>query len=437
MRAGRCPAPGTVAPHRPSGPPGSHCRVQRLLPLVLVLFGLVGHVLVQAGPAWQKVHGSGAGRDFASYYYAAEVALDGGDPYDNGAVVAAARAEKVRKSVHPYFYPPPFLLTVAWVGPLSLQASYEAWFFLNEALLLVCLGLGVWAFGVPLWAAALLLWTWSPIPDNAWMGQANLLALAPALAGLALAERRPWLGGVLVGIAAMLKMSPALFLGWWLLRGQWRPAVAAVGTAIGTTLLSLPLVGLDAQLRFYTEVLPGFSKGDYHGLRVPISLEANHSVGDLADRLFPGPGDLLSEPAQRVMRVALVALLGLWAWRARRAVDAPAALGALTVLMVVTPVYTYEHHLVFLVVAMGSAAGLVGRRVLQDWQAGRRGAAVAWAAALATTWFCIAWPLPWLREAQRALPEQLAFLTRESKTFGEAALFLICVFFAGRTERAT
>lgn len=411
--------------------------MNRPLAIALLIFGLVGHLLVQAWPAWQKVHGSGAGRDFASYYYAAEVALDGGDPYDNRAVNAEAKAEKVRKSVHPYFYPPPFLLTVAWVGPVSLQTSYEAWFFVNEALLLVCLGLGVWAFGVPLWAAALLLWTWTPIPDNAWMGQANLLALAPALAGLALAEKRPWIGGVLVGVAAMLKMSPALFLGWWLLQGRWRPVVAAIGTAIGATLLSLPLVGLAAQVRFYTEVLPGFSKGDYHGLRVPISLEANHSVGDLADRLFPGPGDLLSTPAQRLMSVTLVVLLGLWAWRARTAVSAPAALGALTVLMVVTPVYTYEHHLVFLIVAMGTVAGAVGERGMAAWAGGARGRAVAWGAALLFTWFALAWPLSWLREVQKVLPAELTWLTRESKTLGEAALFGLSWVLAGRRPRAT
>ncbi len=406
------------------------------LPVLWLVLALIGHTFFQAAPAWKKVHGSGAGRDFASYYYAAEVALDGGDPYDNTAVNAAARAEKVRKSVHPYFYPPPFLLTVAWVGPVSLQTSYEAWFFLNEALLLVCLGLGVWAFGVPMWAAALLCWTWSPIPDNAWMGQANLLALAPALAGLALAGRRPWVGGVLVGVAAMLKMSPALFLGWWLLRREWRPVVAAVATALGATLLSLPLVGLPAQLRFYTEVLPGFSRGDYHGLKVPISLEANHSIGDLADRLFPGPGDLLSEPAQRTMTVVLVGLLAAWAWIARGAKDGPAALAALTVLMVVTPVYTYEHHLVFLLVAMGTIAGSVGAHVAVAWRSGDRARAVVLGGALVCTWFFLAWPLPWLREAQKALPASLQFLTRESKTFAEFGLFVLAAWSARRGRPA-
>ncbi len=409
--------------------------VRHLLPIVLVIFGLVGHVMVQAAPAWKKVHTSTGGRDFASYYYAAEVAIDGGDPYDTGRMAVLAKKEGFRKSVHPFFYPPPFLLTVAWVGPVSLQTAYELWFFLNEGLLFLCLGLGVRAFGVPIWAAALLLWTWSPIPDNAWMGQANLLALAPALAGLAIAPKRPLLGGALVGVAAMLKMSPALFLGWWLLQQNWRAVGAAVVTSVGTSLLALPLVGFEAQKRFYVDILPGFSKGDYHGLTVPISLEANHSVGDLADRFFPGPGQLLSDGAQRMMSAVLLALLILVAWRARTAKNPAAILGALTVLMVVTPVYTYEHHLVFLVVAMGTAAGGASQEMRTLAAAGRWAPACLWGLALALTWFFLAWPLPWLREVQAALPSSVQWMTRESKTMAEAGLFVLCLVLAGRRVR--
>lgn len=398
----------------------------------MLVIGLAGHLAFQALPAWKKVHGGGAGRDFSSYYYAAEVALAGGDPYENRAVDAAAQAEHVRKSVNPYFYPPPFLLTVAWVGPVSLQTGYELWFALNEALLLVALAIGVRSFGVPMWGVAALLWTWSPIPDNAWMGQANLLALVPALAGLAVAQRRPLAGGVLVGTAAMLKMSPALFLGWWLIQRNWRAVLAAMGTAVALSLAALPLVGLEATKRFYLEVLPGFSKGDYHGLKVPISLEANHSIPDLMDRAFPGPGSILSPTAQHASTAAVVALLALWAWRAWRATEPAAILGALTVLMVVTPVYTYEHHLVFLLVAIGTAAGLSWSHGREGWRKGHRGVAVAFGTALVFSWFTLAWPLPWLRAAQAMLPKDLAWVCRESKTMGEAALFVLLLVLAGR-----
>ncbi len=406
--------------------------MRRFLPLLFVVLGLLGHAIFQARPAWEKVSAGGGGRDFASYYYAAQVALEGGDPYDTPALSAAAVADHTRRSVHPFFYPPPFLFSVAWVGPVSLQAAYKLWFFVNEALLLLSLAVGIAAFRVPTWAAALLLWTWSPIPDNAWMGQANLLALVPALVGLALADRRPWVGGTLVGLAAMLKMSPALFLGWWLIRGNWRSVLAASSTAVLLSVAALPWVGWDATRRFYLEILPGFSKGDYHGLKVPISLEANHSIPDLYHRLFPGPGAFLSEAAQGASTATLLLCLALWGWRARRAEHPAAILGALTVLMVATPVYTYEHHLVFLVVAVGSAAGLVAEAGKLRWARGERGRVVALWAVLGCAWFFLAWPLPWLRGVQAWLPEGLRPWCRESKTMAEGVLFCLLLALAGR-----
>ncbi len=401
---------------------------------MLLLLALVGHLLLQAGPAWKKVHGSKGARDFSSYYYAAEVALEGGNAYDTKALSAAARADGTRKGVNPFFYPPPFVLAVAWVGAVSLQAAFELWFGLNEALLFLCLGLGVWRFGVPLWAAGALLCTWSPIPDNAWMGQANLLALAPALAGLAVARSRPVVGGVLVGTAAMFKMSPALFLLAWLLAGNRRAVLAAVATAVGLSVLSLPLVPFAVQRQFYLEILPGFSTGDYHGLTVPISLQANHSLPDLWDRLLPDPGELLGKGAQRAAALSLVALIGAWAWRVRHRPESPASIGALTVLMVVAPVYTYEHHLVFLLVAVGIAAGEVARAAGAARREGHPLRAVGWWASLAAVWFFLAWPLPWLRAAQAELPAGLSWLTRESKTMAEAALFALLWWRAGERE---
>lgn len=377
---------------------------------LLLVLGLVAHLWFGLWPAWERVSSTPSGRDFASYYYAVQVAADGGDPYDTPALSARARAERTRKSVHPYFYPPPFLLTMTWALPLSLPNAYIGMLVLNEALLAATVALCLGPFGVAPWAMALLLALYSPIPDNAWMGQANLLALVPALAGLAAAPRRPVLGGLLVGFAAMLKMSPALFLLYWMLRGNRRAVAAAVGTAIALSVATLPLVDWEAQLRFYRDILPGFSSGDYHGLTVPITLPANHSIPDLWNQVWPGPTAFrLSDAARTASALTAGLLLVLWAWRFRGppAGDPdPAAIGALSVLMVMVPVYTYEHHLVFLLLALGAAATL------------RPGLAVLVVA------FFLAWPLAWLRAVQGVVPVALGdALLRESKFIAELALF--------------
>lgn len=379
--------------------------MRRWLPIV---FALCMHVAFQIAPAWAKVAPDKSGRDFASYYYALQVALDGHDPYDTKALSAMARKEKTRTAVHPFFYPPPYLLSVSWAAPLTLKQAYIGMMVVNEVMLAGCLVVAVGAFGVPTWAALLLISTYTPIPDNMAMGQANLVALLPAMLGLAVARRNGWAGGVLVGIAGMLKMSPALFLLYWALRRQWKPIVAAAGTAVALSLLTLPLVSFADQLRFYTEILPGFSSGDYHGLTVPISLEANHSIPDLYDRLFPTKADTLSSTAQAASSATMLALLGLWGWVFRKPGHESAAIGALTVLMVVSPVYTYEHHLVFLLLAIGAAAELsVGFGVV---------------------YFFLAWSLTLLRSTSSHLPDALHGLVRESKFLAEAGLFvLLCL----------
>lgn len=384
-------------------------------PRLWLLLGLVGHLIFQVAPAVREMKATPSARDYASYYYAVQEAAHGGNPYDVGALGARSRADHTRRTVQPYFYPPPFLLTQVWALPLSLTSGYWLMFVLNELLLGGCLWLAVRAFAVPLPAVALVLSTFTPIPDNAWMGQANLVALLPALLGLSVASRRPWLGGFLVGAAAMFKMSPALFLLFWVLRREWRPLGAAILTALGLTLLSLPLVAPPWQLVFYQDVLPGFGRGDYHGLTVPISLPANHSVPDLFDRIWPGPTPTsMSERALAASRLVTGFLLAVWAWRFRSPGRDAAAIGALTLLMTVLPAYTYEHHLVFLLLPVLVAAGLAPMALFLP------------------IYFFLAWPLEWLRAAQKALPA-LDPLLRESKTIAEAGILLLLCF--GRPAR--
>ncbi len=457
------PAPATVADKSADAAKGAR---RRGLPTRwLLAIGLAGHLVFQLAPAYQSVTTGPHARDYASYHYAVKAAARGLDPYDPQQLDALARAERTRKTVQPYFYPPPFLLGMSWALPLSLRQAYLAMLALNELALAGVLAACVRWFRMPVWCVALVLLAYTPLPDNATMGQANLLVLLPALAGAGMllaqasSPRRDALGGGLLGLAAMLKMSPALLLGWVALRGRWRAVGAAIVTAIVLTLLSLPLVGAHDQVRFVTEVLPGFASGSYHGLTIPLSLPSNHSIPDLWNRLWPSPSRTrLSDAAQWASRLTTLGLLGAWGWAYVRAAH-PAWLGrfgragvsahdggndgrgealrrgrqpspphesrdgadtdvlavaALLVIMVVVPAYTYEHHLVFLVPTVGAAASLVGR--------GRR-----WALAFAVLFFFLAWPLAWLRAAQDAVPTVLAPLVRESKFLAAMGFFGMCL----------
>lgn len=381
---------------------------------------LAGYVAGQGYTAWSAVSKAKHGRDYATYHYAVQVAVDGGDPYNNRQLAQAARKEGIRRSVHPYLYPPPFLFSMLWSVPLSLPSAYQAWFFINQAFLLGLL----WVFHRWMrthWMGlALIAVTFSPIADSVKMGQVNLMVLL--LAAIALWRTN----GLWLSAAAMAKMSPAILLAWWIVRLEVRAVLLAGVGAVGLSLLALSLVGVEVQENFYTNVLPGFSQGDYNGLKVPVTLPANHSIPDIYNQIWPGPTKhTLSETGQRwssLTSLGLLAVLCAFARRRRDYVGDAGLAGAFVVLMVITPAYTYEHHLAFLVLPVVALATAIQHRRLPTW---------SWPLA-AAAYFFVAWPLWWLRWVQDQLPP-LRWLLQESKFFGVVVIGILCVWAAARS----
>ncbi|MEZ4234914.1 MAG: glycosyltransferase family 87 protein [Myxococcota bacterium] len=329
---------------------------------------LVWHALAILSPAWVLTFQQTKARDFASYYYAVQVGHDGGDPYDKVQLSAAARDDGMRNGVHPFLYAPPFLLAASWVRGFELPQAFHLWFWLDE-LCAVAVGIALWRWWRPLGTQvgpviAVVMGLMTAIPNNHAMGQANLPGMLLAITGLWQVERgRRELGGVLMGAACMLKMSPALFVAWWLVRREWTAVIAAVATGVALSVLSLPFAGPAVQWNFYTHVLPTFSNGDYNGLAVPIGLFGNHSIPNLLDGILPTPAATLSPAAQWAASLVNAGLLGLLGWafwpRDAGAGDDPDALrfryaaqaSCVGVLLLLLPVYTYEHHLVFAIPA--------------------------------------------------------------------------------------
>ncbi len=330
-----------------------------------LVFALTWHLFVVAG-AWRDTHDVRHARDFASYHYAVEVAVDGGDPYDVSALNRAAREEGIRRSVHPYLYAPPFLLLMAWTSGFDLPGAFHRWFWVHALLgLATAAGLAWWWRGIggaPLAVFVVLAFALMiAVPNNYRMGQANFAGLGLALGGLALIEhRRPVPGGILMGAACMLKMSPALFVAWWLLRREWLAVGVACGTAVVLSIATLPLVDLEIQARFFREVLPSFGAGSYNGLRVPIGLFGNHSIPNLWDGAFPHRGHGLGPAARLASQLSAVGLLagtGALFFRASTGAAVRAAqIACVGIVILLVPVYTYEHHLVFALPALALTA---------------------------------------------------------------------------------
>ncbi|MEU5317692.1 glycosyltransferase 87 family protein [Streptomyces sp. NPDC021056] len=193
-------------------------------------------------------------------------------------------------------------------------------------------------FGCALGACLLALF--EPLRDTFSFGQVNLLLMALVLTdGWLLATGRGRRAGVGIGLAAAVKLTPALFVALLLLAGRRRAAAVAASVAVGATALAA-LVAPDAS-RFY------WTRAMWDTTRVGrLDYVSNQSLQGILARL--------GEPGRVWWATAVLLVLAVWAVRARRATaagDWPAAI-ALTGLTacLISPI-TWVHHLVWLLPA--------------------------------------------------------------------------------------
>ena len=215
------------------------------------------------------------------------------------------------------------LLCLWWVIGLAMAGSPHTWS--SDA------GRRLWrlaAFGLAIASG--------PMTDHLGWGQINVLIMALVLADVL--GRISWLPkGVGVGLAAGIKLTPGLFIVFFLICRQWRAALVA-GLAFAATMLLSAALQWDATWTFVTEVLRDL------GSRVSLGdpwVIGNQSVLAMMTRAEAPAG--LATAAVLVVAVVGLAL-------AARAEPLPAAciIGLLSALVV--PV-GWSHHFVYLVPA--------------------------------------------------------------------------------------
>jgi alpha-1,2-mannosyltransferase len=230
-------------------------------------------------------------------------------------------------------------MTTYWlVRPLARKHNLPLWFALGLALPLVS--------------------TLEPIRETVTFGQINMLLILLVLTDLlVVAPRWPRLAGIGIGLAAAIKLTPAIFIVYLLTTGRWRAALTGAATATGATLLAAA-VAWDDSWRFWTSALWETGRVG-HTDRI-----ANQSLYGLLARLSA------PEPPNRPLWFALVALAAAYGlWRARRAALAGDEVAGLTLTgfvgTLVSPI-TWPHHLFWfvpaLLVLLDAALGQGGQR---------------------------------------------------------------------------
>jgi alpha-1,2-mannosyltransferase len=192
-------------------------------------------------------------------------------------------------------------------------------------------------------AAALLL---EPVRATLAFGQINLLLMALVLADLTVRKDRPSCG-VLVGLAAAVKLTPLIFVGYLLVTGRPRAAATAAATFAGTVLAGWVLLPAEsARYWFHLVAQPDRVGG--------VGFSGNQSLLGALTRVLHGSAaarPLWMVAAVTVGGVGLAVAAGL---SARGAELAGIAVCGLTGLLV-SPI-SWTHHWVWVLPAGIAAA---------------------------------------------------------------------------------
>lgn len=201
-----------------------------------------------------------------------------------------------------------------------------------------------WSLPFVLVLALTVISTLEPIRETYTFGQINMLLVALVLVDLlVLAPRASRWTGVCIGIAAAIKLTPAIFIVYLLLSGRRRAGITAVGSAVGATLLAAAIAPR-ASWDFWTGAL---WRGEGLG---NAAYTFNQSIYALLARTSAP-----SEPDRALWAVLVLGTVVFGLWRARRAALAGGEVAGLTLAGItgnlVSPI-TWAHHLYWFVPAL-------------------------------------------------------------------------------------
>ncbi len=348
---------------RPSGPPHSPTGA------VAIVLGW-GLLVVSCYPQLFSKDGAGLFKfDAWVYYHAIDSWRQGGSLYDWWAFPV--------DHLYPFTYPPFaawLLMPLTWGPDRAAQVALTLATPLCTALVVALLvrGLGApwsWAGVAAPWGSLLATVFLEPFQKTMEYGQVNAILLALVVVDLLALRPGGVLGrlapvqGVLSGLAAAVKLTPAIAVVVLLARRQWRAAAVMSGAAGVATLLAT-LASPQESWRFFTQaMLDPTRAGD-------AEYAGNQNLRGAIVRILP---EAAAQPAW-VLSVLVVLVLG-W-FLARRLGEIPGLPEGLVVLsqtgvvmtvgLLVSPI-SWSHHWVWcltLLTALGALAWRLRSRSL-------------------------------------------------------------------------
>jgi alpha-1,2-mannosyltransferase len=276
--------------------------------------------------------------------------LDGKPLYADGAMFETRAGLEL-----PFTYPPLAAVAFAPFALLSLPAAGAAitvttFVLLIVSVVIVLTRLDIWPTSSittePAWlrrcwlAAALVAPSvvyLEPIRANFDFGQINVVLMTLVIADC-VPHRTPWPRGILLGIAIALKLTPAVFLLYFLLRRDTRALIVTASATVVATLAGFAFAWRDSW-EYWTDTV---RNTDRIGT---ATLNTNQNIAGALARLGLGEGERFV-----LWTLACFAVLGLTIWAARRALRAGEPVLALICVamfgLAVSPV-SWSHHWVW------------------------------------------------------------------------------------------
>jgi alpha-1,2-mannosyltransferase len=241
----------------------------------------------------------------------------------------------------PYLYPPVAILVLAPFAVVPMWLASAVWALVTIAAVALVLVVVLRSLAVrptPLLVGTLLpvSLVLEPVRETLYFGQINWLLMALVVADCLVRTPR-WPRGMLVGIAAAVKLTPAVFVLFFLLRGDRRAAFTAGLSFLGATAVGF-LVSWSNSVQFWTH--EAFYSSQFRGM----ANEMNQSLKVTLVRFGVDP--------KMLWPLLAIAVLAVTALGMRRAFAAGSPAWALSLnalgTLLISPV-SYSHHWIWVV----------------------------------------------------------------------------------------
>jgi hypothetical protein len=281
--------------------------------------------------------------DFDTFYNATLVVQQGKSPWEIENILMGTEH---RIQGGPYLYPPTSFLAIYWIGLLEKPVAQLLWQACNVLALMSGLFLLKRKTSVN-WDTILLILALSyPVLRSLQAGQVNLIIFF--LLVLVVCYK----SGVALAFASAVKISPAFLMLPLLLQKQWRTVIIAALSGLLFVAMTIPLFSLGEQIHFVRHTLPELST-NFLDLNLPLFEMEHHSLTRLFITIWPNEDpcalSTTAAYAHKLLVGGIAFALG-WIGYTQKRESSIYLLCAWVVLMVISPVFTWSAHHVFLLI---------------------------------------------------------------------------------------